>query len=176
MKILTVFATLSPKALSKTSWWKGTHGEWYVVGQIALAGLVIFGPRLMPGWPAWTFPYTLLGSIAGGVLLLIGGLGIVAGIFRLGTNLTAVPYPKEQGILVETGPYRFVRHPMYSGAILMALGWAFWVHGWLTIGYAVILFVFFDLKARREEQWLKEKFSGYANYQTRVHKLIPFIY
>jgi protein-S-isoprenylcysteine O-methyltransferase Ste14 len=65
---------------------------------------------------------------------------------------------------------------MYGGAILMALGWAFLVHGWLTISYALILLAFFDVKARREEQWLKEKFSGYVAYQKRVRKLIPFIY
>jgi protein-S-isoprenylcysteine O-methyltransferase Ste14 len=40
----------------------------------------------------------------------------------------------------------------------------------------IILFAFFDIKAWRKEQWLKEKFSGYAAYQARVRKLIPFIY
>ncbi len=112
----------------------------------------------------------------GSVAILVGGLGFAAGIFRLGTNLTAVPYPKDQGTLIETGPYRFVRHPMYSGMILMALGWSFWIHGWLTIGYALILFVFFDIKARHEEKWLTEKFAGYPAYQARVHKLIPYVY
>jgi len=101
---------------------------------------------------------------------------IVAGIFKLGGNLTAVPYPKEQSTLVEKGPYQLVRHPMYSGVIFAAFGWAFWVRGWFTVGYAIILFVFFDVKARREEQWLKEKFSGYVEYQKRVRKLIPFLY
>jgi len=106
----------------------------------------------------------------------MGGLLAVAGIFGLGANLTALPYPKDEATLVETGPYRLVRHPIYSGVILMAFGWALWVHGWLTIGYAIILFVFFDVKSRREEQWLKGKFPDYAAYQKRVRKLIPFVY
>jgi protein-S-isoprenylcysteine O-methyltransferase Ste14 len=58
----------------------------------------------------------------------------------------------------------------------MALGWALWVTSWLTLGYAMVLFVFFDIKSRREEQWLKAKFSGYAAYQKRARKLIPFVY
>ena len=91
------------------------------------------------------------------------GLLIFTGVFSLGANLTAVPYPKEQASLVETGPYRFVRHPMYCGGIFMAFGWAFWVHGWLTLGYALVLLVFFDLKSRLEEKWLEDKFSGYVN-------------
>ena len=65
---------------------------------------------------------------------------------------------------------------MYGGGILMALGRAFLAHGWLTISHALILLAFFDVKARREEQWLKEKFPGYVAYQKRVCKLIPFIY
>ncbi len=37
--------------MSKSPWWKGTHGEWYVVGQIVLIVLVFFGPRTYQGWP-----------------------------------------------------------------------------------------------------------------------------
>lgn len=162
--------------MTKTPWWKGTHGEWYVVAQIALIVLVFFGPRTWRGWPIWTTPFTWLGSIVGGILLAAGVLLLMAAIFRLGSNLTPVPYPKEQGILVETGPYRLVRHPMYCGGILISFGWAFLVHGWLTIGYAILMLLFFDIKSRREEQWLTGKFPGYAAYQKSVRKLIPFIY
>jgi protein-S-isoprenylcysteine O-methyltransferase Ste14 len=162
--------------MSQSPWWKGAHGEWYVVGQIALFVLVIFGPRTWLGWPKWTAPFIWLGVVMGGIILLAGILLLVMAIFRLGPNLTAVPYPKEQGTLIETGPYALVRHPIYCGAILIAFGWAFLVHGWLTLGYAIIVLVFFDIKSRREEQWLNGKFPGYAEYQKRVSKLIPFIY
>ena len=162
--------------MSQNPWWKGARGEWYVVTQFALFALVVFGPRKFSSWPKWTSPYDQIGLILGSVLLLVGGLLMVAGGFRLGSNITALPYPKEQAVLVETGPYRIVRHPMYSGAIIAAFGWALLVHGWLTIGYALILFVFFDIKSRREERWLKERFSDYIAYKKRVHKLIPFVY
>jgi protein-S-isoprenylcysteine O-methyltransferase Ste14 len=162
--------------MTQIPWWKGTRGEWYVVAQIALIVLVFFGPRNLPGWPTWIHPFTWLGSIVGGTLLPAGILLLMVAILRLGSNLTPVPYPKEQGTLIETGPYRLVRHPMYCGGIFMSFGWALLVHGWLTLGFAFIMLFFFDIKSRREEQWLKAKFSGYSEYQKRVRKLIPFIY
>jgi len=162
--------------MSQSPWWKGARGEWYVVAQIALFALVLFGPRTWPGLPAWAPPFTWLGWLAGGALIGIGGLLALAGIVSLGTNLTPVPYPKDDAALVESGAYRVVRHPIYSGGIIAAFGWGLLVHGWLTLVYALILFAFFDVKSRREERWLVEKFVDYPAYQKRVRKLIPFVY
>lgn len=162
--------------MSANSWWKGTRGEWYVVLQFGLFFLVALGPRTWPGWPAWSAPFTWLGWLAGGVLVVLGGSLVLASVVRLGPSLTAVPYPKDDATLVESGPYQIVRHPIYSGLILAALGWGLFVHGWLTIGYALVLFLFFDIKSRREERWLREKYCEYEAYGRRVHKLIPFVY
>jgi protein-S-isoprenylcysteine O-methyltransferase Ste14 len=87
-----------------------------------------------------------------------------------------VPRPKESAELVESGAYKIVRHPIYSGLILAAFGWGILNTNLVTILLALILFLFFDVKSRREEHWLCEKYAGYPNYQGRVHKLIPLIY
>ena len=63
-----------------------------------------------------------------------------------------------------------------SGLTFIAFGWGFWLHSWLTIGYALALFVFFDVKSRYEERLLLEKFPEYAAYRKRVRKLVPFVY
>jgi protein-S-isoprenylcysteine O-methyltransferase Ste14 len=113
----------------------------------------------------------------GGLLLILAGVSLLgSGIFSLRKNLTPLPRPSEKTTLIETGPYRIVRHPMYGGGVLMALGWALLVHSFLTIGYALLLFIFAHFKSRREERWLVEKFPKYADYQKRVPKLIPFVY
>jgi len=155
-------------------WWRGARGEWYVVAQLALFALVAFGPRTWPGGPRIPEAFGLRAT--GIVLMAAGFLLMVAGILKIGAKLTALPRPAEEATLVESGPYRIVRHPMYAGAILMAFGWAPLSGGWLTLGYAAILFVFFDLKTRREERWLCERFPDYPAYRERVRKLIPFIY
>lgn len=163
-------------AARRAPWWKGTRGEWLVVGQVALIALVLLGPRTVPGWPAWVYPSPRVWPVAGTVLIVAGGALFVAGIFRLGPGLTPLPYPKDGAALIQQGPYALVRHPIYSGGIVICVGWALYVHGWLTLGYVVALFVFLDAKSRREERWLTEKFPEYAAYQQRVRKLIPFLY
>jgi hypothetical protein len=68
---------------SQAPWWRGARGEWYVVGQAILGGLVIFGPRTCEGWPAWLHPYSAISALAGAILFLIGGLLFAAGILKL---------------------------------------------------------------------------------------------
>ena len=158
-------------------WWKGSRGEWYVVAQGVLFLLVGLGPRTAPGLAPWEPPYATITSAVGFVLMLGGGALSIAGLFGLGrNNLTALPYPRPGATLVETGPYAIVRNPIYSGLIFGALGWALWVHSWLTLAYALLLFAFFDIKSRREEAWLCEKFPAYRDYKKRVKKLIPWVY
>ena len=79
-------------------------------------------------------------------------------------------------VLLEQGAYRFVRHPIYSGILQLAIGWALFVNGWLTLLYTAILFMVFDRKLRREEEILRRTFPGYTAYAARVRRLIPFIY
>lgn len=156
------------------NWWKGARGEWYVAAQAALFLLILFGPRA--GSRFGFLPYSAIASVVGACLIVAGGLLTCAGVFGLGKNITPLPRPRENTTLVQSGPYRIVRHPIYSGLIVMVWGWGLWACDWLIIVYAVALFCFFDIKSRREERWLQEKFSEYAGYQARVRKLIPFVY
>jgi len=157
-------------------WWKGKRGEWLVVAQVALFALVLFGPRTLPSLPAWSPGIARVASVLGLAMIAAGGALSVAGLLRLGPNLTPLPYPKDCSELVEAGAYAIVRHPIYSGLICAAFGYGLWVHGWLTLVWALVLFVFFDAKSRLEERWLTEKFPGYPEYRSRVKKLIPWVY
>ncbi len=165
-----------PAAGDPRPWWKGTRGEWLVAVQVFLMGLVFLGPRTLSGRPAAPFPFARACTVAGGVLMAAGCLLLIAGIAGLGRGLTPLPHPREGARLIKTGAFALVRHPMYSGGLVLALGWALHVRSWLTLGYALALFVALDIKSRREEKWLAEKFPAYAAYRRRVRKLIPFVY
>ncbi len=161
--------------MSHKPFWKGSRGEWYLVVQGILFLLLAFGPRSCQ-YGASGFSYASAASIGGGILFLAGVVLTATGAINLGKNLTPLPDPKENATLIIAGVYRLVRHPIYSGLSFMAFGWGLWLHSWLTVGYALLLFAFFDLKSRREERLLNEKFPEYADYQKRVRKLLPFIY
>jgi len=161
---------------TRSGWWTGKRGEWYVVVQVLLMALVFFGPRTMPSFSPWPKPSAALWSLAGGTLLVAGGAFLLAAVFRLRRHLTPLPYPTGGATLIQTGPYALVRHPMYAGGLVLALGWALAVRGWLTLLYIAVFLVFVCVKSRREERWLLERFPGYADYQRRVRRLIPFVY
>jgi protein-S-isoprenylcysteine O-methyltransferase Ste14 len=161
---------------TRPPWWRGARGEWYVAAQLVLIAVVFLAPRTLPGLPAWPAPLAQIGVLAGSALMFAGGMLLLAGFVSLGPNLSPLPCPRPNATLVQTGPYRLARHPMYAGGVLLAYGWAFVVHGWLTLVYATILLVFLDIKSAREERWLTATFPDYAEYQRRVRKLIPFIY
>ncbi len=155
-------------------WWQGGRGEWYLLFQAGLIALVIIGPQSLPAVPRWAIP-DWFSAAAGGSLLLLGSSIALAGTIALGRNLTPLPHPKDDATLIVSGIYRFVRHPIYSGIICMAYGFAICCQSWLTLGYATLLLLFFELKARQEEKWLLEKFPGYADYRKRVHRFFPYL-
>lgn len=161
---------------TQSPWWQGRRGEWYVVAQFVAGAVVVFGPRTLPSFPEWPPPLAGLSLLAGAILLVAGLCLLAAGTFRLGANLTPLPYPKENATLVQSGAYRFVRHPLYAGVLMLAFGWGFAVRGWLTLGYATILLIILEFKSAREERWLLEKFPEYRDYRKRVGKFIPFLH
>ena len=161
--------------MSHARWWHGRRGEWYVAVQAVLFLLVAVGPRIWPGLPAPAVPYPAV-SLLAAVLMAAGLLLVVSGVVWLRSNLSPLPLPRQGATLVRGGPFRIVRHPMYAGAILAGVGWSLYVQGSLTLAWALLLFVLFDVKSRREELWLDERFPEYDAYRRRVRKLIPFVY
>lgn len=149
-------------------------GALFVVGQLALLAMIAFGPRRLG--PEWKAPWSTVALTIGLGLALVGGLLALAAAIQLGRYLTPFPTPAADSMLVQSGAYRFVRHPIYCGLISMAFGWALIVHGDLTLFFACALFALLDAKSRYEERLLVAKFDDYAGYRRRVRRLVPFLY
>jgi protein-S-isoprenylcysteine O-methyltransferase Ste14 len=135
---------------------------------VAIAAVGILGPAWAGGIRVATF--------IGGALLIAAGLVLaVRGIRDLRDALTPLPYPRADADLVETGVYARVRHPIYGGLVVAAAGWGLLTASPAALAGAVLLLGFFELKSRREEAWLEDRFAGYAAYRARTRRLIPWI-
>ncbi len=148
----------------------GKRGEGYVIIQFTLLFIIAFAPA----WgPLNALP--LLRPI--GIMLM--GLSILLALWSasvLGRNLTPLPRPRLNNELVRTGPYRFVRHPMYTAVLLGAFGFSLFRPSLIGMLVTVLLLGLFDKKSKREEVWLSELHSDYTDYQKQVKKLIPWVY
>ncbi len=158
-------------------WWRGKRGEYWVLAQaIFFVGFILLPAysiisleRLSPIWKYTGWGLTSLLGLIGALLFLLGGV-------ELGANLTPLPHPKDDGKLVTSGIYGIVRHPIYSGVIFLAIAYSCWRWSVTHLIGAVLLLLFFDIKARKEESWLKNKFPDYDFYKLQVKKLIPWLY
>jgi len=112
-----------------------------------------------------------------GIILIVAGL-LIAGVsaFQLGHSLSVFPAPVPDGSLITTGLFGLVRHPIYTGVILAAVGWSLSRSSLIGMALCVVLFLFFDRKAAYEERQLAVQFPDYAAYRARTCKLIPVLY
>lgn len=145
-----------------------------MVVQGILIGLILFGPQGSP--LISSEPLTIILQSCGIAIGLLACLIMAIAAINLGKNLTPLPHPKDDSVLIQTGLYQYVRHPIYFGVLLAALAWLLIFPGLYILAYSICLFLLFDIKARREEVWLMERFSSYKDYQARVKKLIPGVY
>jgi len=118
----------------------------------------------LPDWARWT-----------GV-----GLGVLAGVllvwmFRsLGKNLTDTVVTRKEHTLVTTGPYRWVRHPLYSSAALAILANSLVAANWFFLLAGGVVFLLLVIRTRKEEENLLARFGdAYRNYMQRTGRFIP---
>jgi protein-S-isoprenylcysteine O-methyltransferase Ste14 len=151
----------------------GPRGEGWVVLQsllfLAIAGCSFAGITWPGSVESFFVVLGLVMAAAGAVLLVLGALA-------LGRSFTPFPRPHERAEFRQGGVYRLVRHPIYGGVLALALGWSL-AEAPLALVPTALLVVVFDLKARREEAWLVERYPAYAAYRTRTpRRLVPFVY
>ena len=130
----------------------------------ALIALAVTGP-VIARQPLW-----LALELAG---LALGAWAIVAQRF---INFNITPDVKVEGFLVQSGPYRWIRHPMYASLILIGLALVANSFSWLRLGFLLFLVVDLVVKLSYEERLLTAHYPAYAAYAQQTKRLIPFIY
>jgi len=162
----------SPMQAQQKRWDKpllwAIFGGWTVLLIVAGLDAVRFGWSWMPLW-----------------LEIAGALALVFAIYVFHIvmleNSYASPVVKidtERGHrVVSTGPYAWVRHPMYAGAIFYFLGTALLLGSWYAFAIGIVLIAIIALRAMWEEETLKAELPGYADYASRVtYRLVPGVW
>jgi len=140
---------------------------------LGFIGLIIF-PALDHRF-AWSQvpPYA---ALAGDVLVVLGWLAIFF-VFKENTFTSATIELAPDQKVISTGPYAFVRHPMYTGGIVMLLGVPIALGSWWGLLVIVGMMPALIWRLFDEEKFLARNLQGYVEYQKKVqYRLIPLIW
>lgn len=152
--------------------WAG--GAVWVVAQTVLLVAILVAGFYLDSWP---WDPGLAVELAGVAVGVAGLLFLVAGVASLGDALTPLPRPRAPVRIVDSGPYRFVRHPIYGGVVVLAVGFSLWRGSAVGLVLTALLALVFHHKGRLEEDWLERLAPEYGNYRRRVRRsLIPYLY
>jgi len=153
----------------------GPRGEGWLAIQIVLMAAIFIAcfAAARGSLPSVRLPFA---TLVGLVLFVVGFVIVALARVQLAGAWTALPRPVAGGQLAEQGIYSIVRNPIYDAVILFGVGGSLITGSVVGFVLCVVLAVFFDLKVRREEAWLRERYAGYDAYFHRVKRFIPGIY
>ncbi|HEX8879043.1 MAG TPA: isoprenylcysteine carboxylmethyltransferase family protein [Candidatus Acidoferrum sp.] len=142
---------------------------------LALGFYFLYRPQPLYGWLRVRFPP--VGQASGwlGVVLTAGGIAVAFWArWHLGTNWSGVVTLKQGHELIRTGPYRTIRHPIYTGILLALLGTATTLGEVRALLAVAIVWPSFYIKARREELFLSQEFgASFAEHKQSTGMFLP---
>lgn len=177
--IIFLVVWLVASTLTKRSVYRESRAQRLGYSVLLVAGyfLLVRGDRLPYPLNAHVVP--ALDVIAWtGAVLCIAGLGFcIWARLTLGRNWSGAVTLKEGHELIESGPYRLVRHPIYTGLITMYLASVIVLrHVGGIVGLALVFASFWIKLSHEEKVMLKQFPDQYRAYQRRVKRIIPFAF
>jgi protein-S-isoprenylcysteine O-methyltransferase Ste14 len=115
-------------------------------------------------------------SVLGDVLIALG-FRFIFFVFRENSYGASTIQVAEGQTVISTGPYAFVRHPMYAGALVMLIGTPLALGSWWGVFAVLLILPVLIWRLLDEERFLRQNLPGYTEYQTKVkYRLLPFIW
>jgi protein-S-isoprenylcysteine O-methyltransferase Ste14 len=153
-----------------------TKEGWPILIGIRLLGLTTTAVWLWnPAWFQWAsepIPPTLRWIGVAGFALAVAWLMWM--FHTLGRNLTDTVVTRRDAYFVDSGPYRFVRNPMYTGILMVGMSLGLALGTWLLPFAASVMFALLALRTRTEEKYLIDRFGNrYRDYMERVGRFFP---
>ena len=139
--------------------------------------LGMFAWMINPAWMAWSSMSLPIGLRWAGVGVLVAGSLMLVWTFRsLGKNLTDTVVTRQQHTLVQHGPYRWIRHPLYSSAALLISALSLIAANWFFFAVGAAVLCVLVMRTRTEEENLVARFGdSYRQYMKRTGRFVPRI-
>jgi protein-S-isoprenylcysteine O-methyltransferase Ste14 len=140
---------------------------------VSIQSILFFVYLLLPNY--FSFEINLGLRNASLILACIGAIILLLAILQLNRNLSPFPTPKSNSVLIISGLYKYVRHPIYTGIIIFAFSYGVYSQHMWRLFIAIILVVLFYFKSGYEESLLQEKFKDYVAYKKSKGRFFPFL-
>jgi protein-S-isoprenylcysteine O-methyltransferase Ste14 len=150
--------------------------KWFLILSVWVATGVGLG--LAMGLPQAAIPFDRNAVFTAGLLLMIAGMGLRwYSIHALGTSFTTEVATRSGQLVVQAGPYRWVRHPSYTGSLVTILGVLLCCLNWASLAAFALALAGYAYRIRIEEEALAESLGDeYRSYMRRTRRLIPRIF
>jgi protein-S-isoprenylcysteine O-methyltransferase Ste14 len=155
----------------RLGWDRGTRG----IVSLSLGGSIFIG-WLMRGWvPALDTPAADAFAAAGIVMIWVGLAVRVWAVLTLGGSFSTFLQVDVDQAVVTRGPYRWVRHPSYTGLLLVALGFGVGAGNWLSLVICAVVppLGLLPRIALEESQMTRVLGERYRSYQRATHRVVP---
>ena len=157
---------LSKWGFSKQGVFNNSKGEWYLFSQILLILLHFIPPY--PKIDHFGFAINTFFIIIGLSLAIKGLIIVIEAFLDLGENLSPLPYPIKESVLIKNNSYQNVRHPLYKGVLFISSGICIFSLSLIHLFLLILLSYVLKIKALKEEEKLKIKFPEYKKYIKEV--------
>lgn len=158
---------------------KRTHERsptlYLIIFAVAIWAFIASGMSRMPDIQLW--PYTRQTGLLADIVVAFGLFFLLWARITLGSNWSGTVTIKENHELITRGPYAIVRHPIYTGMLVMLLGVAILAGHAIVFAFDLAVGVAMWVKSLTEERMMTKEFpDAYPSYRKRVRSLIPFIF